>query len=183
MALHIEGLAMSLLVVVLVFLIFSWMVVALRLGVRIWIKGVGYDDYFIISGLVSLIWFFSRWCWHGWSDDFKLLYTVCCISTTLAVYNGVGTHANRLNAYYEIEGKKVETRTVQLKYLVNDLLAAVVYYVSTFLCPRCHCHQVWYLSWSPTNRPSTPLPMANLYCHVFGHPFHDHWLLHYSGLV
>ena len=53
MGLQVEGLALTLLVVVLVFLVVSWIVVSLRLWVRVWIKGIGIDDYFMTAGLVS----------------------------------------------------------------------------------------------------------------------------------
>ncbi|KKY26997.1 putative cation-transporting atpase 4 [Phaeomoniella chlamydospora] len=71
MGLQVEGLALTLLVVVLVFLVVSWIVVSLRLWVRVWIKGIGIDDYFMTAGL--------------WFTLFQLFYALSAIFIKCAV--------------------------------------------------------------------------------------------------
>jgi hypothetical protein len=55
MALTPTGPAMSLLLVSAILLFFSWVMVILRMTVRIRIKAVGTDDWLMVAGLVSLL--------------------------------------------------------------------------------------------------------------------------------
>ncbi|KAF4304622.1 putative cation-transporting ATPase 4 protein [Botryosphaeria dothidea] len=78
------GLTLELLSITL--LVFSWVVVAGRLWVRKSIRAVGTDDWLMVSGLI--------------------FFTLACQATISAAYNGVGTHAIHLDDYYDHEGRK-----------------------------------------------------------------------------
>lgn len=54
MTLQPTGQALALLLLSAILLAFSWIVVAMRMWVRVGIRNVGLDDYLMLAGLVSL---------------------------------------------------------------------------------------------------------------------------------
>ncbi|KAK9424291.1 hypothetical protein SUNI508_13744 [Seiridium unicorne] len=86
MAQPFTGPAVSLLIISITLLSFSWITVALRLWVRRRIKGVGPDDWLMVAGLG--------------------FFTIACVATILSVFNGVGTPDRYLTVSDSREGKK-----------------------------------------------------------------------------
>ncbi|KAI1852872.1 hypothetical protein JX265_012900 [Neoarthrinium moseri] len=100
MALTPTGLALSLVLVSIIFLVLSWITTLARLSVRRKIKGIGLDDWLMVAGL--------------------LIFTVLCATAIVAAYNGVGTPSRYLDAYYTVQGGKWLT-IAQLCYVLSTV--------------------------------------------------------------
>ncbi|CAH0002143.1 unnamed protein product, partial [Clonostachys byssicola] len=68
------------------FLVLTWLIVILRMSVRISRKCVGADDWCMVGGLV--------------------LFSVVCTTTIMSAYNGIGAYDNQTSAETKQEGRK-----------------------------------------------------------------------------
>jgi hypothetical protein len=97
----------ALLYCAIILLVLSWVVFSMRVGVRIWRKAWGMDDYLMFVGTVSAQ--YHQYGIQPINSLFKVLFSVTAALCIVCCYYGSGQFARELPPATISKGIKVDT--------------------------------------------------------------------------